>query len=131
MPRRSKRQAGRLPITAAEFRIMDAIWKLGRGTVADVERALRRKLAYTTIMTTLRSLERKGFVAHHADGRTFVYTPVIDRKSTQQGVLDHLMGAFFDGSRSALMLHLVDESTADEKTRARLRALLMIEESEA
>ncbi|MBV9736901.1 MAG: BlaI/MecI/CopY family transcriptional regulator [Candidatus Eremiobacteraeota bacterium] len=127
MPRRAKRQAGRLPITAAEFRIMDAIWKLGRATVADVERTLKHKLAYTTIMTMLRSLERKGFVTHNADGRTFVYTPVVDRKNTRQGVLDHLRGAFFDGSRNALMLHLVDESTHDEKTRARLRALLMIE----
>ena len=70
----------RLVLGDLETLIMKEIWRQGRATVHAVRNALktRRKLAYTTVLTTLRNLERKGFLHHEKEGRTFVFMPSID-----------------------------------------------------
>lgn len=103
---------------------MDALWKLGSGTVADVAASLKQKRAYTTILTTLRTLERKGYVHHEEDGRVFVYAPAVEREAARRHVLDHVTTAFFGGSPRALMLHLAEGGPWDERVARRLRDLL-------
>ena len=107
---------------------MEALWARGRGTVAEVAAAIKRGLAYTTVLTMLRSLERKGYVRHDVVDRTYVYVPLADRKSTRQGVVDSVMHAFFGGSPRELMLHLV-EDVDDPRVEGRLRELLGEKES--
>jgi predicted transcriptional regulator len=102
---------------------MEALWARGRGTVAEIAAALKRGLAYTTVLTMLRSLERKGYVRHDVVDRAFVYVPLADRKSARQGVVESVMHAFFGGSPRELMLHLVDD-VDDPRVEGRLRKLL-------
>jgi predicted transcriptional regulator len=125
MTRVSKGKAKELPLmSAGEYRLMDVLWKLGSATVGSVTTALKRKYAYTTVLSTLRTLERKGYVRHTTDGRTFIYSAVVPREDARRHILKHVTAAFFGGSPRALMLQLADAGDWDEDIGARLRDLL-------
>jgi predicted transcriptional regulator len=112
-------------LTEAELRLMDVLWARGDGTVTDVAAALGDPpLAYNTVLTTLRILERKGYVKHRAVGRAFVYSPKVGRDEARSSVIDYVVSRFFDNSPQALMLKLLDTERLDERDVARMRALL-------
>jgi predicted transcriptional regulator len=112
-------------LTEAELRLMDVLWSRGEATVSDVVVALGDPpLAYNTVLTTLRILERKGYVKHRAAGRAFVYAPQVDRDEARSNVIDYVVSRFFDNSPRELMLKLLDAEGIDEREAARLRALL-------
>src|SRR2546427_7849822 len=68
-------------LTDAELRLMNVLWERGKATVGEVAESLPRglPLAYSTVLTTMRILEHKGYVRHSKDGRAFVYEPLVDR----------------------------------------------------
>ena len=68
-------------LTNAEHRIMEVVWAKGSATVAEVVEALKGKDAYTTILTLMRILKAKGFLASRTEGRAFVFFPRVDRKT--------------------------------------------------
>ncbi len=112
-------------LTEAEVRLMDVLWERGEATVSDVVDALGDPpLAYNTVLTTMRILERKGYVAHRAAGRAFVYSPTIDRDQARSSVIDYVVSRFFDNSPRALMLKLLDAGDIGEAEAVRLKALL-------
>ena len=117
-----------LSLTEAEQRLMDALWKLGTATVAEVADALpgNPSLAYNTVLTTMRILEDKGYVRHSKskEGRAFVYRPVVSRDQASRSAVRHLLGRFFGNSAEALVLNLLEDETLDEKERQRIRKLL-------
>ncbi|MBV8151227.1 MAG: BlaI/MecI/CopY family transcriptional regulator, partial [Candidatus Eremiobacteraeota bacterium] len=72
-------------LTEAEQRLMEVLWKKRRATVADVTATLRApKLAYSTVLTTMRILEEKGYVRHTEAGRAYVYEPVVERDAASR-----------------------------------------------
>ena len=73
-------------LTEAELRLMDVLWKKEAATVSDVVAALPGKepLAYSTVLTTLRILERKGYLSHEKEGRAYVYQPVVGREEARE-----------------------------------------------
>ncbi len=91
-----------------ELECLKALWTLGEGNVRDVRRALtaNRALAYTTVMTVLDRLARKGGVARRKVGRSFVYAPVLKRDSLRRLAIRDLVDRFFDGSEDALLDYL-------------------------
>ena len=91
-----------------ELQCMKVLWIRGEGTVADVQQALepRRKLAYTTVMTLLDRLLRKGAVSRRKAGRAFIYTPAVSRESLRVIAVRELLDNFFDGSEAALIKYL-------------------------
>jgi predicted transcriptional regulator len=112
-------------LTEAELRLMDVLWRRDQATVSDVVEALGDPpLAYNTVLTTLRILEKKGYVKHRAVGRAFVYSTRIDQGEAQTTVIDYMVSRFFDNSPRALMLKLLDSEELDENEARRLRALL-------
>jgi predicted transcriptional regulator len=112
-------------LTEAELRLMDVIWRVGQASVSDVVEALGDPpLAYNTVLTTLRILEKKGYVKHRAVGRAFVYSPKIGQGEAQTTVIDYVVSRFFDNSPRALMLKLLDNEELDDNDVRRLRALL-------
>jgi predicted transcriptional regulator len=117
-------------LTDAELRLMDVLWNKGPSNTTDVLKALPGddKLAYTTVLTTLRILEDKGYVEHTKDGKAFVYHAVVDRASARRSALRHLVNRLFQNSPELLFSNLI----ADEKLTAKqLRGIKkMIEESE-
>ena len=117
-------------LTDAELRLMDVLWEKGDATVSDVADALPNNpaLAYSTVLTTLRILENKGFVRHTKDGRAFVYHPVVGREQARESAVTHLVRRFFENSPELLMLNLLDGKKVDASELRRLRK--KIEEAE-
>ncbi len=112
-------------LTEAELRLMDVLWKRGEATVGEVVDALGDPpLAYNTVLTTLRILETKGYIAHRSAGRAFVYAAKVDRSEARSNVIAYVLSRFFDNSPRALMLQLLDDETLDDADAARIRKLL-------
>jgi len=118
-------------LTDAELRLMDVLWEKGDATVSDVADALPQNpaLAYSTVLTTLRILENKGFVSHTKDGRAFVYHPLVGREQARESAVTHLVRRFFENSPELLMLNLLDGKKVDASELRRLRK--KIEEAES
>lgn len=91
-----------------ELQVMKVLWEQGEATVAQVQLALRpkRSLAYTTVMTLLDRLTRKGAVSRRRQGRSYVYQPMLSRKIALDLALDRLVSDFFDNSRDRLLAYL-------------------------
>jgi len=91
-----------------EFDCLKVLWTLGEGNVKDVRLALTesRSLAYTTVMTVLDRLARKGRVARRKVGRSFVYAPVLSREVLRRLAVQELLERYFDGSEDALRRYL-------------------------
>ena len=91
-----------------ELACLKALWSLQEGNVKDVQRvvAQSRPLAYTTIMTVLERLVRKGKLARRKVGRAFVYSPEASRDAMRRVAIHELLEGFFDGSEAELMLFL-------------------------
>jgi predicted transcriptional regulator len=112
-----------LHLTDAELRLMEVLWELGAATVSAVVDGLPKNvpLAYSTVLTTLRILENKGYIRHTKEGRAFVYRPVVGRGQAQESAVTHLLRRFFEGSPELLMLNLIEGKKIDAKELARLR----------
>jgi predicted transcriptional regulator len=101
------------PLRAAlgnlEREVMDVVWQSGQTTVKEVQSALPRPVAYTTVMTTLDRLFKKGFVARTRAGRAFVYQALRTREQTEAAVAQGMMSGLFAGpSAMPILSNLVD-----------------------
>jgi predicted transcriptional regulator len=98
-------------LTEAEFRLMKILWESGEATVSEVVGRLPADppLAYTTVLTTLRILEAKGYVKHTKEGRAFVYAPAVGQQEESRKVIRHLIRRFFSGSPGQLVLKLLED----------------------
>ena len=119
-----------LTLTEAELRIMDVLWRRGSGTVQQVLEWLSSALAYNSVLTTVRVLERKGYVKHVKDGRAHVYEPIIGREEASRSEIRHLLGRFFRNSHEALVLNILQDEAIDAGELKRLRQMLERSESQ-
>lgn len=100
-------------LTKAELRIMQVVWKLRRGTVADVVAATPKPpLAYTTVLTMLRILEQKGAVKRELEGRAHVYFPAFEQDDAAGTAIGDIVKSFFSNSKTALAMRLISEGEA-------------------
>ena|ERR1700736_454299 len=111
-------------LTDAELRIMRVLWGRGEATIGDVCDVLEPAAARASVQTMLRILERKRYVKHRTDGRTFIYRPLVDSETAGKRAVDHLVERFFDRSEGALVMRLLDRRGADAATLQRVRDLL-------
>jgi predicted transcriptional regulator len=113
-------------LTEAELRIMDVLWLKGAATVQQVLDWLPEKpaLAYNSVLTTVRILEKKGYVNHVKDGRAHVFEPIIGRQAATRSEIRHLVGRFFRDSHEALVLNILEDDALDDKELKRLREIL-------
>ena len=113
-------------LTEAELRIMNVLWAKGPATVQAILDALTEKppLAYNSILTTIRILERKGYVKHSKDGRAHVYAPRVAREDATRSEISHLVGRFFKNSHEQLVLNILQDRGIDAEEIARLREML-------
>ena len=95
-----------------ELACLSALWSLQEANVRSVQEivAQSRPLAYTTIMTVLDRLVRKGRLTRRKVGRAFVYTPQGTRDALRRTALRELVDVFFDGSQEALLAFLHDQN---------------------
>ncbi len=121
MPRRPS-----ATLTEAELRIMEVLWQKGSGTVQQVLAAMpqRPSLAYNSVLTIIRILEKKGYVEHAKDGRAHVYAPLIEREDARRSEVRHLVSRFFKNSHEQLVLNILEERGVDREELDRLKKML-------
>jgi predicted transcriptional regulator len=113
-------------LTEAELRLMDVLWQQGPSTVQQVLEALPKKsqLAYNSVLTTIRILEKKGYLRHIKDGRAHVYRPLVERAEASRSEIRHLANRFFKNSHEMLVLNILEDRGVDAEELRRLRQLL-------
>ena len=113
-----------IAFTDRELDVMSVLWDAGSATVAEVRERLSDDLAYTTVLTVLRTLEQKGYVAHIGEGRAHRYRPLVKRAAAGRSALRRLVEKVFDGSPELLMTQLVSDKNLSDEELKRLRKLL-------
>jgi predicted transcriptional regulator len=108
---------------------MDVLWGRGSATVSEIVESLPdARLAYSSVLTMMRILEQKGYVAHEKEGRAFVYRPLVDRQQAQKSVIGYLLKRFFNNSPELLVVNLLEHEDVGPDEIKRLRQ--MIEKAE-
>lgn len=107
-----------------EAEIMEVLWDAGPSTVAEVKERVTDDLAYTTVLTILRTLENKGYVTHDPEGKAHRYSALIERNDAQRSALRAMAEKFFKGSTAGLLTHLVADEQLKPADVKRLRELL-------
>ena len=112
---------------------MDILWQCHQATVAEITAALPPPpIAYNSVLTTMRILERKGYVEHAEAGRAFVYRPLLAREDAAQKAVGHLLSRFFDNNAGTLALRLIEAERPSGDELSRLKPLIeQYEEDEA
>ena len=113
-----------ITFTDRELDVMAVLWDLGGATVAEVQARLPDELAYTTVLTVLRTLEEKGYVGHEVVGRAHRYLPLVERERAGESALRRLVSKLFKGSPELLMTQLVSDRALSEEELRRLRRML-------
>jgi predicted transcriptional regulator len=119
-----------ITLTEAELRIMKLLWVRGESAVSDLVAAMpdHEPLAYNSVLTTIRILEKKGYVIHRQDGRAFVYEACVAEHEAGRSEVRHMLSRFFGNSRERLLLSMLVD---DEVTPAGLQRLREMIESAA
>ena len=110
--------------TPRELDVMSILWDLGSATVAEVQERIGDPLAYTTVLSVLRTLKDKGFVRHEAEGRAHRYYALMDWTAAGRQELRRLVKKVFKGSPELLLVQLVSDRGMDERELRRLRQLV-------
>jgi predicted transcriptional regulator len=110
-----------ITLTEAELRLMKILWERGELAVGELVAAMPEGsvLAYNSVLTTIRILEKKGYVRHRQEGRAFIYSPCVAEQEAERSEVRHIMQRFFGNSRERLLLSLLgdDELTPEELQR--------------
>ena len=120
-------------LTEAELRIMRILWARGESLVSDLVSAMPESapLAYTSVLTTVRILEQKGYVEHRQEGRAFLYSPCVAEYDASRSEVRHVLHRFFDNSRERLMLSLLGDGEITPEELQRLKSAIAEAEAAA
>ena len=110
--------------TDREADVMQVLWDHGPSVVSQVKDKLHDDLAYTTVLTILRTLEQKGYVKHGEEGRVHRYFAAVKEDAARRSALQHLTGKLFKGSAELLFTHLVADRKLSKEQILRMRELL-------
>jgi predicted transcriptional regulator len=112
-----------ITLTPAELRLMKVLWDRGESTVADMVTATsaEAELAYTSVLTTIRILETKGYVCHRQEGRAFLYSSSVGEMEAGRSEVRHVLQRFFGNSRERLLLSLLGDDEISPEELKRLR----------
>ncbi len=113
-----------IQLTDREADVMQVLWDRGPSVVAEVRAGLKDELAYTTVLTVLRTLEAKGYVGHEEEGRGHRYFAAVKQQAAQDSALKHITSKLFNGSAELLLTRLVSDKKLSPEQLRRLRKLL-------
>ena len=114
----------RISFTDRELDVMAVLWERSSATVAEVRERIPDELAYTTVLTVLRTLEEKGHVGHRGEGKAHRYFPLVERRVAGRSALARLIDTVFNGSPELLLTQLVTERDLSEEQLKRIRKLM-------
>jgi len=105
---------------------MEVLWRNGPATVHSIMEALPPKpvLAYNSVLTTIRILEKKGYVQHVKEGRAHLYMPLVGRQEASRFEIKNLVGRFFKDSHELLLLNILEDKSISADELARLKQLV-------
>jgi BlaI family penicillinase repressor len=103
-------------LTGQELELMKIVWQREAVTVRDVYEELleRRKIAYTTVMTGLKTLEQKGYLRATQQDRAYLYTPTKPKSQVIRGMVREFVDRVFNGSAEPLLVHLLEDNQLSE-----------------
>jgi predicted transcriptional regulator len=110
--------------TDRELDVMNVLWDQGSATVTEVRDALHDELAYTTVLTILRTLEEKGYVTHEEEGRAHRYSPAVERSNAAESAVGRMLKKLFGGSPEMMLTHLVSDRKLKPADLKRMRKLI-------
>ncbi len=112
-------------LTEAELRLMEVLWQRPSASVHQLLEAMpSQALAYNSVLTTIRILEKKGYVQHIKDGRAHIYTALVGREQATKFEIRNLVSRFFRNSHEALVLNLLEDKGIDAEELERLKEML-------
>lgn len=113
-------------LTEAELRLMEVLWQRGPASVHQLLEGLpgRPALAYNSVLTTIRILEKKGYVRHTKDGRAHIYAPLVGKEEATRFEIRNLVNRFFNSSHELLVLNLLEDQNIESQELQRVRELL-------
>jgi predicted transcriptional regulator len=114
----------KIAFTDRELDVMTVLWKVGSATVTEVRSKLQARLAYTTVLTVLRTLEEKGYVKHEDEGRAHRYVPTVGREAAGTSALRRLLSTVFADSPKLLLTNLVSDQKLSRAEIDDLRKIL-------
>ncbi len=118
-----KRKSSQL--TRLELQIMEILWRIGAGTVQEVQNSIPGEpLAYTTVQTMLNILHRKGRVKRKLIGKAYTYSPILSREKAVKEALVDVVNRMFGGSVEALVMSLLKTKQLDPKRLRELNELV-------
>lgn len=119
-------------IGSLQIRVLRILWMRGDGTVHEVLEAFpaEERPAYTTVLHVLRTLERRGLVAHVKQARQHRYRPVVEADAVEGGVVQSLVSRVFSGSAHRLVARLLETTPIDPRELDSIRRLIDAREAE-
>src|SRR5277367_2503956 len=113
-------------LTEAELRLMRMLWQRGESAVSDLVASMpeRDALAYNSVLTTIRILEKKGYVNHRQEGRAFIYSACVAQEDASRFEVRHVLQRFFGNSREKLLLSLLGDEEITPAELQRLRGAI-------
>lgn len=113
-------------LTDAELRLMRVLWERGPSTVNDVVDVLPagESVAYSTVLTTMRILEQKGYVRHDQEGRAFVYEALVEPREAGRSAIRFILDRFFDNSPELLLANILADENIDMEDLEEIRKLV-------
>jgi predicted transcriptional regulator len=128
VPERRKPKNPYLDLGRRERQIMDAVYRLGRASVSDVQGAIPDPPSYSAVRAMLGKLEEKGQLAHEQEGSRYLYFPLHSREDATRTALTRMLGTFFDGSTTKAVAAVLDAS-GSELTKEELDELAKLIEN--
>ena len=116
-------------LSRRERQVLDALYRAGRATCAEVQRAITDPPSYSAVRTFLRILEDKKIVRHEQEGARYVYIPVVEKEQASRSALRHLLNTFFGGSATQAISALLDEDSKNLSDEDWQRLRVMIEQA--
>ena len=113
MPKKTTDKSGKDGFSRREREIMDALYKLGKASAAQIMDELADPPSYTAIRTQLTILEKKGHVLHASDGTRYIYEPAVAREQMGNRAIDSLLKTFFGNSVELAVTALLTRKDAD------------------
>jgi predicted transcriptional regulator len=106
--------------------VMELVWKRGELSVSQLAEAIgrRRAITYTTVLSAVQKLEKKGWLKHRAEGRAYLYTATRDRQQVGSGKLKELLTSAFAGDPRLLLASLLEETKLSDEELKELRRLI-------
>jgi BlaI family penicillinase repressor len=111
-------------LTPGEFELMEILWLLGEASVRQVWERIRlqRTVAYTTVMTVLCKMHRKGVLAQRKQGKAYFYSPIVGREQVLAGVFEYLLNTYFKGSQDELLRFIHKEAPPERSSPGTARS---------